>query len=69
MRLFKTRTPVRDDGLIYENTKRLARDDDPEVRAGLAERQDLQPEILYFLAEDDSAKVRCRIAANLKTPR
>ncbi|MCH6587079.1 MAG: DUF2336 domain-containing protein [Proteobacteria bacterium] len=69
MRLFKTRTPVRDDGLSYEDTKRLARDDDPEVRAGLAERQDLQPEILYFLAEDDSAKVRCRIAANLKTPR
>ena len=69
MRLFKTRTPVRDDGLSYEDTKRLARDDDPEVRAGLAERQDLRPEILYFLAEDDSAKVRCRIAANLKTPR
>ena len=69
MRLFKTRTPVRDDGLSYQDTKRLARDDDPEVRAGLAERQDLQPEILYFLAEDDSATVRCRIAANLKTPR
>ena len=69
MRLFKTRTPVRDDGLSYEDAKRLARDDDPEVRAGLAERQDLRPEILYFLAEDDSAKVRCRIAANLKTPR
>ncbi|MCH8002591.1 MAG: hypothetical protein IIA34_13165, partial [Proteobacteria bacterium] len=69
MRLFKTRTPVRDDGLSYQESKRLARDDDPEVRAGLAERQDLRPEILYFLAEDDSAKVRCRIAANLKTPR
>ena len=69
MRLFKTRTPVRDDGLSYQESERLARDDDPEVRAGLAERQDLRPEILYFLAEDDSAKVRCRIAANLKTPR
>ncbi len=69
MRPFKTRTPVRDDGLSYAESKRLARDGDPEVRAGLAERQDLRPEILYFLAEDDSAKVRCRIAANLKTPR
>jgi uncharacterized protein (DUF2336 family) len=69
MRLFKTRTPVRDDGLSYAESKRLARDGDPEVRAGLAERHDLRPEILYFLAEDDSAKVRCRIAANLKTPR
>ncbi len=69
MRLFKTGTPVRDDGLSYAESKRLARDDDPEVRAGLAERQDLRPEILYFLAEDDSPEVRCRIAANLKTPR
>ncbi len=69
MRLFKTGTPVRDDGLSYAESKRLARDGDPEVRAGLAERQDLRPEVLYFLAEDDSAKVRCRIAANLKTPR
>ncbi len=69
MRPFKTRTPVQDDGLSYAESKRLARDGDPEVRAGLAERQDLRPEILYFLAEDDSAKVRCRIAANLKTPR
>ncbi len=69
MRLLETKAPARDDGLSYEDTKRLARDDDPEVRAGLAERQDLRPEILYFLAEDDSAKVRCRIAANLKTPR
>ncbi len=69
MRPFKTRTPVRDDGLSYAESKRLARDGDPEVRAGLGERQDLRPEILYFLAEDDSAKVRCRIAANHKTPR
>ncbi len=69
MNLFKTKSPARDDGLSYQESKRLARDDDPEVRAGLAERQDLRPEILYFLAEDDSATVRCRIAANLKTPR
>lgn len=69
MSLFKTKSPVQDDGLSYAESKRLARDGDQEVRADLAERQDLQPEILYFLAEDDSAKVRCRIAANLQTPR
>ncbi|MCH8035607.1 MAG: DUF2336 domain-containing protein [Proteobacteria bacterium] len=69
MRLFGTKTLVRDDGLSYAESKRLARDGDPDVRADLAERQDLRPEILYFLAEDDSATVRCRIAANLKTPR
>ena len=69
MSLFKTKSSVQDDGLSYAESKRLARDGDQDVRADLAERQDLQPEILYFLAEDDSAKVRCRIAANLKTPR
>ena len=69
MSLFRTKSSVQDDGLSYAESKRLARDGDQDVRADLAERQDLQPEILYFLAEDDSAKVRCRIAANLKTPR
>ncbi len=69
MRLFKAKGPVRDDGLSYDESKRLARDGDLEVRADLAEREDLRPEVLYFLAEDDSAKVRCRIAANVKTPR
>jgi uncharacterized protein (DUF2336 family) len=69
MKLFKSKAPVQDDGLSYAESKRLARDGDPQVRARLAGRDDLRPEILYFLAEDDSAEVRCRIAANVKTPR
>lgn len=55
--------------ISYEDSKRLARDENPEVRARLALREDLRPEILYFMAEDDSAQVRGRIAANRATPR
>jgi uncharacterized protein (DUF2336 family) len=54
--------------LSYEESKRLARDNDPAIRAELAARQDVRPEVLYYLAEDSSAEVRCRIAGNLKTP-
>ena len=54
--------------ISYAESKRLARDGDPEVRARLAGRDDVRPEILYYLAEDDSPEVRCRIASNRKTP-
>ena len=64
----ETKTLVQDDGPSYAESKRLARDGDPRVREGVAVREDVRPEILYFLAEDDSAEVRCRIAANVKTP-
>ena len=56
------------EAISYEEAKRLARDGDPKVRARLADRDDIRPEILYFLAEDDSPEVRCRIASNRKTP-
>ena len=55
--------------IAYDEAKRLARDENPDVRARLALREDLRPEILYFMAEDDSAQVRGRIAANRATPR
>jgi uncharacterized protein (DUF2336 family) len=47
----------------------LARDGDAEVRAHLAGREDVRPEVLYFMAEDESVEVRSRIAANVSTPR
>jgi len=53
----------------YDESKRLAKDKDPRVRAGIARREDIRPEVLYFMAEDDSADVRGYIAANIKTPR
>ncbi|HEY4162039.1 MAG TPA: DUF2336 domain-containing protein [Dongiaceae bacterium] len=53
----------------YRDAKALATDADPETRRRLAERADVQPEILYFLAEDDHPEVRTAIAANSGTPR
>lgn len=52
----------------YEESKREARDPDPEVRRALAVRTDVRPEILYYLAADDTPQVRRAIAANAETP-
>lgn len=63
-------TGILGDGAItYEKAKELAQSDDPAVRAALAERKDLSPELLYFLAEDDSADVRRAVAINEAAPR
>jgi len=43
--------------ISYEEAKALASDADPEVRGALAQRADLSPEILYFLAGDVSEDV------------
>lgn len=69
MRLFKRKAAAPDPKLSYDESKRLARDGDREVRARLAGREDVRPEVLYFMAEDDSAEVRGYIAANVSTPR
>ena len=55
--------------LAYDEAKKLVRYDDPNVRRELAGRGDLKPELLYFLAEDKDAQVRCAIAGNQATPR
>lgn len=53
----------------YEKAKVLAREGDTGARRQLAAREDVRPEILYYLAEDRDADVRTAIAANQKTPR
>jgi uncharacterized protein (DUF2336 family) len=55
--------------LSYEEEKELARHGDVRVRARLAARDDVRPEILYYLAEDPDPAVRRKIAANSVTPR
>lgn len=55
--------------LSYDEEKLLARHDDVAVRANLAGREDVRPEILYYLAEDSSPEVRRMIAANSQAPR
>ncbi|MGB0682689.1 MAG: DUF2336 domain-containing protein [Magnetovibrionaceae bacterium] len=57
-----------DEPIPYEESKALAAHDDPEVRAKLAERQDVRPEILYYLAADAAPEVRRVVAANPTTP-
>jgi len=55
--------------ITYEETKTLASAPDPNVRSELAGREDVQPEILYFFAEDAHPEVRRNVAANIATPR
>lgn len=53
----------------YDQAKTLAHEGDEQSRVALAERGDLAPEILYFLAADPSPKVRKVLASNDAAPR
>jgi uncharacterized protein (DUF2336 family) len=55
--------------ISYVQAKELARHADPQVRQKLAAREDIKPEILYYLAEDSSAEVRKTVARNKSAPR
>jgi len=65
----KLKAFFRDDPSSYGRAKRLAADSDSQVRKELAEREDIKPEILYFLADDPDPRVRREIAKNNTTPR
>ena len=54
--------------LDYEQAKALAAHPDPQIRAEVAQRDDIKPEILYFLAEDADPEVRRHVAANPQAP-
>ena len=61
---------ARDDRYMdYGEAKRTAGAEDAAARERLATRVDVQPEVLYFLAEDESPAVRRAIARNEATPR
>ena len=64
-RVFGRRRP---ETMNYRTAKQLARDDNPDIRRRLAERDDVRPEILYYLADDPAVGVRRAIAGNEKTP-
>ena len=65
-RLFGRRKTRRaaDVPLTYEQEKALASQPDVSLRTELAAREDVRPEILYFLADDKSKMVRREIARN-----
>ncbi|NKB19098.1 MAG: DUF2336 domain-containing protein [Alphaproteobacteria bacterium] len=52
----------------YEQAKELAANESASERQALAARKDVEPEILYFLAEDGDVNVRRAIAANEAAP-
>jgi uncharacterized protein (DUF2336 family) len=53
----------------YEEAKRLAGSADVEARRALASRDDVAPEILFFLCRDADPGVRLAVAGNLRSPR
>lgn len=54
--------------VTYEQARALLDHPDPAVRLTLASRDDLEPEILYFLARDPDITVRRAIAVNTAAP-
>ena len=58
-----------DPKMDYPEAKRAASSDDPAVRLTLAKREDAQPEVLCYLAEDEEAGVCRAVAVNAATPR
>lgn len=53
----------------YEEARELVRHEDKDVRRELAARDDIKPEILYFMASDNAQEVRHAVAVNSATPR
>lgn len=54
--------------LSYEDAVELLETHSSQVRSELAEREDTQPEILYYLSNDTSPEVRAKTAHNAATP-
>jgi len=53
----------------YEEAKQLASDPDVDTRRSVAARDDVAPEILFFLCRDADVGVRLAVAANHHAPR
>lgn len=54
--------------LSYDDARDLLESHSDELRISLAEREDTQPEMLYYLAGDESREVRVKVAANASLP-
>ena len=52
----------------YEQVRVIAGKGSAEARRKLAAHEEMEPEILYFLADDDDDDVRCEVAENVGTP-
>ena len=63
----KTKAKTKD-ASAYTDVKQVLESGDSADRARLAACDDVAPEILYYLADDDSADVRCVVAGNPACP-
>ena len=54
--------------LTYQEARDALESHSSQVRKELASREEVEPEILYYLAEDGSADIRALVAANPNTP-
>lgn len=54
--------------LAYDEARDLLESQSTAIRSSLASREDTEPEMLYYLANDQNADVRLKIAANPSTP-
>jgi len=68
-RAVKSLSPKFGQAMEYGDAKNATGSDEASVRLDLAKRDDLQPEVLYSLAEDNEADVRRAVAENAATPR
>ena len=68
-RAVKSLSPKFGQAMEYGDAKNAAGSEEASVRLDLAKRDDLQPEVLYFLAEDNEADVRRAVAENAATLR
>lgn len=64
----RARRRTGDGSISYEDSKRIAAGKDRDERIGLSRRDDVRPEVLFYLANDPSPEVRRNIAANPRTP-
>ncbi|WP_247881043.1 DUF2336 domain-containing protein [Skermanella sp. TT6] len=64
----REQNPPPDGPLDYETSKRMAQSEDTAVRARVAGREDVRPELLYYLAIDPAVEVRREVAANPSAP-
>lgn len=68
LKLFGRKAEAPANDLTYEEQRELVQAPQPRQRALLARRDDIRPEVLYYLAADPSAEVRRAIAQNPATP-
>ncbi len=54
--------------LTPKEIRDLVASNDPAVRKAIADRQDVRPEILYYLANDDVSEIRISVALNPQSP-